>query len=399
VVRYDARGTGMSQRVTPDFSAEAAIADLTAIVDKLQLERFALYDHAMAGEGPMAFAAAHPGRVAAFVCWVGLTMQVVPDVLERYRRIARLQHEDWDFYCQIGSRLLWGWDSPEATPFATLLREGSSPEARRAALIAIQQSYENDWRERITSPSLLMHRADAHGSLDSVRSLASVMPRAHVLAVPGANLGAWNPDVPAAIWWENELMVSAVVEFVRSAMTDPAEAVATPAIDLSSIRALLWTDIENHTPLMQRLGDERGREVMREHERITREALATHGGAEVKAMGDGFMAWFPSANAALECAVALQRAFARRNESTAEPLRVRAAVNAGEPIAEDDDLFGAAVILASRICREASGGEIVVSDVVRQLVAGKTFNFSERGEIRLKGFDEPVRLFDVRWLD
>jgi adenylate cyclase len=163
------------------------------------------------------------------------------------------------------------------------------------------------------------------------------------------------------------------------------------------MRAILWTDLEGHTPIMQRLGDDRGRELLREHERITREALAANGGTEVKTMGDAFMAWFPSAQQALACAVALQRAFALRNTNAPEPLHVRVGVNAGEPVAEEEDLFGNSVIAAARICHEAEGGEIVASDVVRQLVAGKGFAFTERGQVSLKGFSEALRLFDVGW--
>jgi class 3 adenylate cyclase len=79
------------------------------------------------------------------------------------------------------------------------------------------------------------------------------------------------------------------------------------------------------------------------------------------------------------------------------PVRVRIGLNAGEPIAEDDDLFGHAVIVAARIAAQANGGEILVSDVVRQLVAGKGFMFADRGEHALKGFEDPVRVYEVRW--
>jgi class 3 adenylate cyclase len=137
--------------------------------------------------------------------------------------------------------------------------------------------------------------------------------------------------------------------------------------------------------------------VLREHERITREALKAHGGTEVKTMGDGFMASFSSATRALECAIAMQRAFAEHNESVEEPTRVRIGLNAGEPIAEDEDLFGTAVILAARVAAKGEGGEILASDVVRQLVAGKGFLFSDRGETALRGFEDPVRLYEVRW--
>ena len=128
-----------------------------------------------------------------------------------------------------------------------------------------------------------------------------------------------------------------------------------------------------------------------------REALKAHGGSEVKTMGDGFMASFSSATKALECSIALQQAFAEHNESAEEPIMVRIGLNAGEPIAEDEDLFGTAVNEAARITAAAEGGEILVPDVVRQLVKGKDFLFADVGERQLKGFDEPVRLFEVRW--
>jgi adenylate cyclase len=98
--------------------------------------------------------------------------------------------------------------------------------------------------------------------------------------------------------------------------------------------------------MMQRLGDAKGRDVLREHERPTRETLKAHGGAEVKTMGDGFMASFRSVTSAMECAIALQRALASHTESMPEPLHVRVGLNAGEPIEEDGDLFGSTVILA-----------------------------------------------------
>jgi adenylate cyclase len=92
------------------------------------------------------------------------------------------------------------------------------------------------------------------------------------------------------------------------------------------------------------------------------------------------------------------------NESAEEPILVRVGMNAGEPIAEDDpdgrgDLFGTAVIEAARIAAAAKGGEILVSNVVRELAKGKDFLFADRGEVALKGFDEPVRLYEVRWQD
>jgi class 3 adenylate cyclase len=161
-----------------------------------------------------------------------------------------------------------------------------------------------------------------------------------------------------------------------------------------AFRTVLFTDLVGHTEMMSRLGDERGRDVLREHETITRNVLKANGGTEVKTMGDGFMASFSSVTKAVECAIALQRAFADRQ---GEPLNVRVGLNAGEPIEEDGDLFGATVILASRIAAKADGGEILVADTVRGLCSGKGFLFADRGEFVAKGIEEPVRISEVSW--
>jgi class 3 adenylate cyclase len=160
---------------------------------------------------------------------------------------------------------------------------------------------------------------------------------------------------------------------------------------------VLFTDIVGHTEMMQRLGDEKGRDVLREHEAITRDVLKSHGGTEVKTMGDGFMASFASVARAVECAVAMQRAFDDRNDGADEPVTVRVGLNAGEPIEDEGDLFGSSVILASRIASKAKGGEVLASLAVRELCAGKGFLFADLGDHELRGFEDPVRVFEVKW--
>src|SRR6266542_6613122 len=104
--------------------------------------------------------------------------------------------------------------------------------------------------------------------------------------------------------------------------------------------------------------------------------------------------WLRSVPKAAECAVALKKAFAERE---GEPFAVRVGLTAGEPIEEEADLFGATVILASRIAAKAEGGEILVADTVRGLCSGKGFLFADRGEFVAKGFEEPVRISEVNW--
>jgi class 3 adenylate cyclase len=178
---------------------------------------------------------------------------------------------------------------------------------------------------------------------------------------------------------------------------DPPPRRFGPGETVAGLRTILFTDVEGSTALTQRLGDFQARQIMRQHERITRQALADYGGSEVKALGDGFMASFESASKALECSVAIQQAFETFNGLGNAPIRVRIGINAGEPIAEGDDLFGTAVNLAARIAAQADGGQVLVSDVVRQLVAGKGFLFSDRGDVLVRGFEDPVRLYELRW--
>jgi class 3 adenylate cyclase len=173
------------------------------------------------------------------------------------------------------------------------------------------------------------------------------------------------------------------------------EAAAGPAP--SALFTILFTDMEGSTALTQRLGDAKAQELLRTHNRIVRDALKAHSGSEIKHTGDGIMASFASASRALECAIAMQRAFAEHNETAEEPIRVRIGLNAGEPVAEEEDLFGTAVQLAARICAHAEPGEILAPIVVRELAAGKGFLLSDRGDVALRGFEDPVRLYEVRW--
>ena len=164
-----------------------------------------------------------------------------------------------------------------------------------------------------------------------------------------------------------------------------AGSTATP----SGFQTILFTDLEASTPLTQRLGDERAQEILRGHNASVRGALDEHGGREVKHTGDGIMASFPSAVAAVTAALQIQRDLAGGE------VRVRIGLNAGEPIAEDDDLFGLSVIKAARIADRAEPGRVLVSKVVMELCEGKTFEFASLGPVRLKGFDDAVTLFEV----
>ena len=166
----------------------------------------------------------------------------------------------------------------------------------------------------------------------------------------------------------------------------------------SAFRTILYTDIEGSTDLTQRLGDDGAMRLIRIHDEIIRQALTDEGGRIVKHTGDGIMASFSSVQAALATAVGIQAALGEYNAADPEaPLRVRLGMSAGEPVTEGEDLFGAAVQLAARLCDLARPGTIVVSGVVRDLAIGKAFSFSAPRSERLKGFPEPVSVHELLW--
>ncbi len=172
---------------------------------------------------------------------------------------------------------------------------------------------------------------------------------------------------------------------------------AGEAYEDSAFRAILFTDLVGSTDMTQRLGDTAAMEILRQHDAIVRSALKQTGGSEVKHTGDGIMASFRSVVAAIECAVSVQRAFIDSMSLDQGPVSIRIGIAAGEPVAEANDLFGAAVQLAARLTARAKPGGIVVSAAVRDLALGKGFQFAAVHQARLKGFVEPVRLCEVLW--
>jgi class 3 adenylate cyclase len=163
----------------------------------------------------------------------------------------------------------------------------------------------------------------------------------------------------------------------------------------TAFRTILFTDMEGSTSLTQRLGDARAMTVFRAHDRIVGEAISRHGGSEVKHTGDGLMAAFPSVVGAIESAVQIQRRIAEADDTS--EIRLRIGMSAGEPVTERNDLFGAVVQLAARICSRAQPGSVLVSGAVHDLALGKGYDFMRRGRLNLKGFDEPVHVFEVVW--
>ncbi len=386
VVRYDCRGMGMSQRDAIDYSTDAASRDLEAVLGRIGVDQFSIMRLPSSGDLPFVYAAHHPERVQHLIVWEGHSVQDDLDPVRRgqIQAIEPVMTADWELYVRIRARIIAGWDGSNAPIIEDILRSTHSAESMRMMNKALFASDPVPYLSSIQSQTLVFYRPGIRARENNARLFASRIANSHLDVVRDPSIGPYP----------NATGVQSMLEFISPDTMPYGELRGDIG---GSLRVILFTDLVSHTEMMQRLGDERGRAVLREHEIITREALASYGGSEVKTMGDSFMASFGSATLALECAMAIQKAFAARNETADEPLRVRVGISAGEPIAEDEDLFGASVILASRIASQANAGEIVVANVVRELTAGKGFMFADRGEIVLRGFEDPVRLFELKW--
>jgi len=380
LVLYDPRGTGLSQRGLTEYTAEMPLMDLEAVVDQLALDRFVVFAMYNQAQGAVAYAVKNAGRVAGLILWGGYVRWD-----PRERTLLSIAETNWEFFLQSIAQTFNWLEPAEVRAYVDVLRQCATQvdfiKILRAGTTA-NSDLENLLPD-LRTPTLVLHPKELTiVKAEAAVRLASLISDARLVLLDGPNA------IPTGDLAEPTLRV--VTEFVEE-VTGCEPRSELPA---GAFRTVLFTDLVGHTEMMQRLGDEKGRDVLREHESITRDVLKQHGGTEVKTMGDGFMASFGSVTKAVECAVALQRAFAGHE---GEPLSVRVGLNAGEPIEEDGDLFGATVILASRIATKAEGGERLVADTVRGLCSGKGFLFSDRGEFVAKGFEDPVRLYEVRW--
>jgi len=184
-----------------------------------------------------------------------------------------------------------------------------------------------------------------------------------------------------------------------------AESAIAQARDLTALASLvgtvtiLFSDLEDSSSLYEKFGDIKAHEILRAHNEIFRRQVAAFRGHEVKALGDGFMVAFSSARRGAQCAIAVQRAFAaysRRNPDM--PLKVRMGLHVGEAISESSDLFGKAVILASRVAGLAEGGQILVSSMLHDLAANAgDLRFNPLGEKQFKGLGGAHSVYELDW--
>jgi class 3 adenylate cyclase len=386
VIQLDHRGTGLSGNATPPAPMEDQVADIDAVVDELGFERFAIIGQEFSSPVAVKYAVQRPDRLSHLILWCGIPSWDEYIQSPQAQTLAVIREQgDWRTYTETVCQIHLGWSEPDvARRFAAIFRDSIDQETWLASMKSSAGLDVSDVLSLISTSTLVLARQDGYYGIGGSQVLATAIPNARMVVLPGTSIAMWAGDVEAGCAEIDDFLFGQ--DRQRSALSGPG-----------SIRLVLFTDVEASTALTDRFGDAKARDLLREHERLTRDALAANGGTEIKTMGDGFMASFTSASSALDAAIAMQRAIADHFEATPTPIRIRIGINAGEPIAENDDLYGTAVIQAARIMSHANGGEILVSDTVRGLVAGKPYLFSQKGAFDLKGFEEPVRLFEVRW--
>ncbi len=385
VIRYDVRGNGLSDHEVSDLSLDGLVLDLEAVVEALGLKEFVLYGSTFGTLIAAIYAARHPECVSKVILDGGYERG--HDLASREQQKALIS-------------MLRTMPEPATHVLSVLTTPGDQSHEDRARRlrrsisnsVAVQLyslGYEVDISgaaSRIMSPTLVLHRRGSRSiPFEQGRRLASRIPGARFVALDGREQNPWEGDTRPGL--------AAIGEFLGVPIQPPEPAFEAGA---SVPLTILFTDMEDSSAITERIGDREAQKLIRLHDAMIREALREHGGTEIKHTGDGLMASFVSASKAIECACAIQDAFDVHNrQATTERMRVRVALNAGEPVTAGGDLFGTSVNLAARILGETRPGEVVVANVVRELVAGKGFRFVPRGQFVPRGFTEPVGLYEV----
>ncbi|HLA19052.1 MAG TPA: adenylate/guanylate cyclase domain-containing protein [Dehalococcoidia bacterium] len=382
LVRYDGRGSGLSERNVSDFSLDTLMLDLEAVVDRLSMERFALFGTIHSGPAAIAYAARHPERVSHLVLWCTYARMSDYTAPAQAQGLFALMDKDWELFTETVAHARLGWSEGEpARRFAAYMRESVTPEAAQAMFAVIDEFDVAALLPQVKSPVLVLHRRQlSFPEVDIARGLVSAIPDARLALLEGTPLVPYLGDTEAA--------VQAIDEFLGE-----GEEADTKAELPEGMAVILFADIVESTALTEQLGDTAFRAKARELDASLRGIIGECAGTPVegKVLGDGVLAVFTSARQAIECAL--------RCKGASEPvgLQLHLGIHAGDVIREGNNVYGGAVNIAARIAGASAPGEVLVSDTVRSLARTSAgVSFEDRGEHELKGVSEPQRLFVVR---
>ncbi|HUF52853.1 MAG TPA: adenylate/guanylate cyclase domain-containing protein [Dehalococcoidia bacterium] len=382
-VSYNARGSGLSDRGLMDFSCEAMVRDLEAVVEAGELPPFILQTWKHHSIPALVYAARHPDMVLALVMLNGVLRGA--DLSDSWRRMIALVSEDWE----DGKRAISQSNEPGYSFTATLrqllrlIDESTSQEEFTALGRAIDGWDASEVVGQVATPALVLNYGELahHVPQEATRRLAASLPNAVFSSLPPTEAG------------EVFATVNGIVRgFLRDAL--PPEARRRPSQSLhSGMTAILFADIVDSTGLTENLGDATFREKARDLDAGLRRIIREAGGTPIegKLLGDGVLATFASARQAIKAALSCGAA----GDDRGLPLHL--GLQAGDVISEEGNVYGGAVTIAARISDQTAPGEVLVSQTVRDLARTSAgVAFEDGGERELKGVGEPVRVWRVQ---
>jgi pimeloyl-ACP methyl ester carboxylesterase/class 3 adenylate cyclase len=388
LIRFDKRGTGMSDRVSGVPTLETRMDDVRAVMDATGCERAALIGLSEGGPMSILFAATYPERAWALaLCGTFARVRWAPDYPigasdEEARRDDEEIEQRWgepDAAIALAREVAPESSDDELQAFATMIRQSASP---GAALALNRMNDEIDVRDvlpAIRVPTLVLNREGEHPFIRQGSAyLAQHIAGARYVELPGSSHAPFAGD--------SESYVRAIEGFLQEAWAEEASAEPEPDRVLATI---LFTDIVGSTAKAVELGDARWRELLEQHHATVRRLLLRHRGTELDTAGDGFFASFDGPARGIRCARAI-------TESVRDlGIEVRAGLHTGECERMNSKVGGIAVHIGARVAAEAGPGEVVVSSTVKDLVAGSGIAFHDRGAAELKGVPGEWRLFAV----
>jgi class 3 adenylate cyclase len=380
VIRFDKRGTGLSDRDVGYPTLEQRMDDMRAVMAAAGSERAAIFGVSEGGSMCALFAATHPAQTAALItCGIFAKRIWSPDypwapTSEQRQEWLRLIETDWGGVVDLPSLAPSRANDPAfAEWWSTYLRLSASPSA---ALVLGRTNTEIDIRDvlpTIRVPTLvLQRRGDRDAKLAEGQYIASQIPNAKFVALDGTDHLMWVGD--------QEALLGEIEEFLTGVRQEPESN--------RVLATVLFGDIVDSTSRAAELGDQRWHDLLVRHDALVQAELVRFRGRKISTAGDGFLAAFDGPARAIRCALAIEQAALASLQ-----LRVRAGIHTGECIAEGDNLTGIAVHIGARISAFASGGEVLVSGTVKDLVAGAGITFADRGIQILKGVPGEWRVF------
>ena len=371
LIRFDKRGTGLSDRAAGIATLEERMDDVRAVMDAVGSERAALLGYSEGGAMSMLFSATYPDRTTALVLYAALArLAWAPDVpwgrdAASVARRCREFEEKWGTG-EIGAA--WAPSMSGDRTFrnwvGTFERAAASP---GAAVALLRMNLEIDVRQILPSiqvPTLVLHHiGDRLVPVENGRYLGKNIPGAKFVELAGEDHLPWYGD--------SDLTVDEIEHFLTGVRRgpDPGRVLAT----------VLFTDIVDATKCAAKLGDRAWKELLTQHHSLVRQQLARHRGREIDTAGDGFLTSFDGPARAVRCGRAIADAVKNLG------IRIRAGVHTGECEMMGDKLGGIAVHIGARIAALAKPDEVLVSRTVRDLVAGSGLQFEDHGTHTLKG--------------